>query len=115
MRIGAKLVALLVLPICILGCAGVTLKRDYLPPKSEEGLSCIHQCEGTKVQCRENETTRTEQERNKAKKEYEQCLAYRGVRCTDMSYQFSPHYERCEVGYDLCFERCGGQIIEEKR
>ena len=116
MKITAILGVLIILPLGICGCGGGTvIKREYLSPGSEEGRSCVRQCEGTRVECREKEKDRAEEARSKAQRQYELCVSSGGRGCIDTAYQILPRYEGCEWSYDRCFEKCGGQIREGKQ
>ena len=105
--------------VLLLGACGPIYDTQYrfTPPESGQGVSCIYQCENSKLQCRQLEEYRADDCTRRAQYEAQRCeadiwrqkgRAPKWYECGSSSC--SPEYDRCETQYRSCYQSCGGRV-----
>ena len=100
---------------------------DFTPPTSEQGKTCVFQCENTKLQCeqlqemklqncRDREDLKQQKCQDKAEKEYERCKAKGNQICFQAACPISECYKgtKCETQYRRCYQTCGGKVTSTR-
>jgi len=99
--------------IFFMGC--FVPRYEYIPPETSEGLDCIKQCESIRSRCKIDEGLRADREQNRLDIAYEECMEWglsRRSRAFCRSETVYPDYSECKRNYNLCFERCGGEVVK---
>jgi hypothetical protein len=102
-----------IVPFMVISCGPrYEISYRYTNPPSEEGRSCVSECETIRVQCKQTADIKADREVLEKKEEYQECYRERRVYCVDESLWVRPDYSKCESDYRSCFERCGGKVTE---
>jgi hypothetical protein len=100
----------------LMGC--LVPRYEYIPPGTPEGLDCIKQCESMRSRCKIDEGLRADREQNRLEIAYEECMEWRisrGAKAFCRQEAVYPDYSECKRNYNLCFERCGGEVIKSEK
>ncbi|MGF1547206.1 MAG: hypothetical protein ACFCUG_07750 [Thiotrichales bacterium] len=125
MKLAVWLIGWVALMSALAGC-GPVYKTVYHfePPRDDNGIRCVLQCEETLRECSVAEDLRDEncrREQQVAELEHQRCrdLARAAGRKDDVcprSYVscVGGRHARCDENYRRCYENCGGQISSQQ-
>jgi hypothetical protein len=123
------LTILLALPVAACGPMYDTTYK-YVPPGDRQGRSCVRDCQSDKQECDfrvERVTRQCEREdedraehafrqykRERAEAKLPLKKTVRDFMRHNCSSRASNKEERCDANFNMCFESCGGDVIEER-
>lgn len=110
-----KKYALLIFSLILTGCGPVyETQYTYVRPENPEGVTCIFQCENTRMQCVQSEQLKRQncEANNRIERlEYERCVSKKGKdKCFEYWTFCESNEASCTVLYNQCYHSCGGQV-----
>jgi hypothetical protein len=131
MTLPKRLLLAIVLAMSAAACGPIyNTTFQYVPPGDQQGRSCVRDCQSDKQEC----DFRVERVTYQCERDDEEQAEYAFRRYTreraeaklplkkdvrdfmrhDCSGRASQKQERCNASFNMCFESCGGQVIEQQ-